>query len=137
MGYTPSSKTFAKCCISKICIVEGQSLVLKESPQRHHVDFLRSAARCRTTTLPQSMPAQQAEDSEKTPQMIDLSIKPFEIPCEGTEKREIMHTRSQLRQQALALYRDQCAEEEYNQQVSKKPAREHFLRRVPTSEAAT
>lgn len=119
MGYTPGSKTFAKIYISRNSIVDGQSLFLKENPQKEHIEMLRSAARYRITALPQQLPAQQAKDFEASPPMAALALRLEALPPHGREEhRKINHERHCLRHEALIDYQAQWAQDEYKQHVS-------------------
>ena len=117
MGYTPGSKIFARSYMSKICMVDGQSLFRREDPQKEYIELLRTAARYRNTSLPQKMPARYAEDFECTPEMSALTAKLLKLPV-GKERSNILTEQRKLRRQAQIRYQDQWAEEQYRRHIS-------------------
>ena len=117
MGYCPGSNLFANAYVSKVCIVDGQSLFRREDPRKEHIELLRTAARYRNSSLPQKMPARYAEEFEHTPEMSELKTKLLSLPI-GRERSRILNEQRKLRQQAQVRYQDQWAEEQYKCHVS-------------------
>ena len=119
MIWKPRSQRFAKSYSSNISIVDGQSLFLRENPQRDHIELLRNAARYRATALPQQLPAQQAEELEQSSQMVELAKAQLALPVEATKEKARLRTkRDKLRQQMLTRYQDSWAEEDYRRHVA-------------------
>ena len=118
MSYAPNSSLFQKSYMSKVSIVDGQSLFNQENPRREHIEMLRSADRFRATTLPQQMPASEASKFEKDPRMVSLSDSISQLPPgERIHRATLSNAKSKLRRQALKEYQNLWAEEEYQRHV--------------------
>ena len=129
MSYTPGSNLFERAYISKVSIVDGQSLFLRENPRRDHIEMLRGADRLRTTTLPQQMPAQVADELEQSPLMVELSKAILQLPPpERLRKATLRAKKGKLRQDALKRYQDQWAKEEYDKHVTSNATKDVDIR---------
>ena len=118
MTYRPGSNLFERSYISKISIVDGQALFLREDPQRDHINLLRSAGRCRVTALPQKLPAQIAREVEESPQMVELSRQVAQMEsCSKKERGIFVQRKVNVRKEALKKYQDQCVIDQYHQHV--------------------